>query len=89
MAEQQKNQPPLIAAERISKVFPVRPGLYGASERRFVRAVDRISLAIGKGETVGLVGESGSGKSTFGRLLIRLESPTGGSVHLNGDFLEI
>jgi oligopeptide transport system ATP-binding protein len=84
MTDPRQQPKPLIEAKRISKVFPVRPGLYGASEKRFVRAVDRISLAIGQGETVGLVGESGSGKSTFGRLLIRLETPTGGTVHFNG-----
>jgi oligopeptide/dipeptide ABC transporter ATP-binding protein len=85
MTDSQKQLEPLVETKRISKVFPARPGLYGASEHRFVRAVDRISLSINQGETVGLVGESGSGKSTFGRLLIRLESPTGGTVHFNGE----
>lgn len=45
-----------------------------------VRALDDVTLAIGKGEIVGLVGESGSGKTTLCRVLIGLTPPTTGSV---------
>jgi len=75
--------PPLVEAREVSKLFPTRPGLYGHSSSRFVRAVDRVSLSINRGEIVGLVGESGCGKSTLGRLLIRLESPTAGTIHFD------
>jgi peptide/nickel transport system ATP-binding protein len=47
-------------------------------------AVDRVSLAIKSGEVLGLVGESGSGKSTLGRLMLRLTSPSSGSVEFDG-----
>lgn len=47
-------------------------------------AVDHVSFAIAPGEILGLVGESGSGKSTTGRMVLRLEEPSGGSVHFEG-----
>jgi oligopeptide/dipeptide ABC transporter ATP-binding protein len=49
-----------------------------------VRAVDGVSLAIGRGETFAIVGESGCGKSTLGRLLLRLIEATSGDVRYEG-----
>ena len=49
-----------------------------------IRAVDRVSIDIGRGETYGLVGESGSGKSTLGRVSLRLYKPTKGRVIFDG-----
>ncbi|WP_263408185.1 ATP-binding cassette domain-containing protein [Terriglobus tenax] len=49
-----------------------------------VRVVDKVSLSIARGETLGLVGESGSGKSTVARMMLRLIEPTSGSVHFDG-----
>lgn len=48
-----------------------------------VRAVDGVSFSIARGETLGLIGESGCGKSSVGRSLVRLVTPTAGSVRLN------
>ncbi len=62
--------------------FRVGRGLFGA--RDVLRAVDDVSLSIGRGETLALVGESGSGKTTVGRCVVRLLEPTGGSVVLLG-----
>ena len=49
-----------------------------------VRAVDGVSFAIFRGETLGLVGESGCGKSTVGRCLLRLIEPTAGEIKFEG-----
>jgi oligopeptide/dipeptide ABC transporter ATP-binding protein len=49
-----------------------------------VTAIDDVSLEIAQGQTFGLVGESGCGKSTIGKMLLRLEEPTAGTVAFAG-----
>jgi len=67
--------------------FPVRVGFFRAmveTEKRFVKAVDRISFTIAPGEILALVGESGCGKTTTGRTLLGLEKMTGGEILYKG-----
>jgi oligopeptide transport system ATP-binding protein len=73
----------LLEVEELKVHFPVRPDWRGRPTAH-VRAVDGLNLSIRKGETVGLVGESGCGKSTLGRAIVRLETPTQGSVRFEG-----
>jgi peptide/nickel transport system ATP-binding protein len=73
---------PLLQVSGLTKHFPVRGELFGA--RRTVRAVDNVSFAIAKGETVGIVGESGCGKSTTARLLMHLMKRDAGEIVYDG-----
>jgi oligopeptide transport system ATP-binding protein len=67
--------------------FTQRSGSILTSGRHTVRAVDGVSLALEKGEILGLVGESGCGKSTLSRTVMQLIPSTSGSVILDGDDL--
>ena len=73
----------LVRAESLVKEFTVRRG-FVRGERHTLRAVDRVSFTVRRGETVALVGESGSGKTTTGRLLLRLLEPSAGRVVFEG-----
>lgn len=74
---------PLLQADNLVMHFPgPSRGLFQG--RKVVRAVDNISLKINEGKTLGLVGESGCGKSTVARLLMRLLTPTSGTILLSG-----
>jgi oligopeptide/dipeptide ABC transporter ATP-binding protein len=79
----------MIEALDLAKHYPgarsLRQALRG--EKRSVRAVDGVDLRLERGESVGLVGESGSGKTTIGRLLLKLTSPTSGSLAFEGEDL--
>jgi peptide/nickel transport system ATP-binding protein len=74
---------PLLEVAGLKKHFPVRGGLLGGVTAT-VHAVDGVTFAIGRGETLALVGESGCGKSTVGRTILRLTEPTEGEVYLDG-----
>ena len=78
------NNDVLLDAVELVKHFPVRSSSFSRASGDHVHAVDGVSLAVHRGETLGIVGESGCGKSTLGRLLVRLHEPTSGTVTFDG-----
>ncbi|MBB3950004.1 ABC transporter ATP-binding protein [Aureimonas jatrophae] len=74
---------PLLVVAGLRKYFPIRGGVLNRVQRH-VHAVEDVSFTVNRGEVVGLVGESGSGKTTVGRTILRLETPTAGSVSFAG-----
>jgi len=73
----------LLDARGLSKTFSSGRG----GNRRDVRAVQDVDIAVAPGETLGLVGESGSGKSTTGRILLHLIDADAGTAIFRGEDL--
>jgi len=73
----------IVEAYGVKKYFRVK-GSFLEKERRYIKAIDGVSIKIEKGEIYSLVGETGSGKTTFGRILIGLIEPTEGTVKIDG-----
>lgn len=74
---------PLLEVTDLTKHFPMDGGFLSRTTE-WVRAVNGVSFAVGRGESLGLVGESGCGKSTLARLVVRLLKPTGGTIRFSG-----
>ena len=70
-------QAPVLKVNDVSVTFALPDGLP-------LRAVNRVSLAVARGETLGIVGESGSGKTTLGKMVLALQSPDEGEIQLLG-----
>jgi peptide/nickel transport system ATP-binding protein len=77
----------LVEVTDLQVHFPIKRGVFIDRTVGHVHAVDGVSLSIRRGETYGLVGESGCGKTTFGRGLLRLVEPTGGTALFDGEDL--
>lgn len=69
----------LLEVKSLKKYFPIEKGFW-RKLAGYVKAVDKVSFYIKKGETLGLVGESGCGKTTLGRCILRAIEPTEGRI---------
>jgi oligopeptide/dipeptide ABC transporter ATP-binding protein len=74
---------PLLEVEDLSKTFTIRRG-FPVAKTSLVRALDRVSFQVARGEALGIVGESGCGKSTTARVALRLTEADGGRVRFDG-----
>ena len=79
----ERESTPLLELSDVKVHFPIRKGVLQRVVD-YTRAVDGVSLSIGRGETYALVGESGSGKSTLGRAILNLETTVGGTIKFEG-----
>jgi microcin C transport system ATP-binding protein len=78
------DQPVVMSTDDLKVWFPIKRGLLRKTVGH-IKAVDGVTLAVRKGETLGVVGESGSGKTTLGLALLRLISSDGPIVFLGSD----
>jgi len=73
----------LVNVMSLTKIYTLKRNIFSRSAQ-FVTALYDANFQISDGEVFGLVGESGSGKTTCGRILSRLEEPTGGQIFIEG-----
>jgi len=76
-----------VKVEGLRKLFPISRSMFRKADD-FVHAVDDVTFEIKAGRSLGLVGESGCGKTTTGRILVKLEDATEGSVQIRDQALD-
>lgn len=85
-------QIPVLTVSDVRRHYPQKKDYVRADGTKIknavVKAVDGVSFSLPKGKIMGVIGESGCGKSTLGRLLVRLEKCTAGTIFLNDTDVE-
>ncbi|MGQ9515827.1 MAG: dipeptide ABC transporter ATP-binding protein [Anaerolineae bacterium] len=88
LCDKPAGEEPILKVEGLKTYYPMPftsvRSLIGLEKRRYVRAVDGVSLSVDCGYTLGIVGESGCGKSSLARTIVGLEAPTGGKMEFLG-----
>ncbi len=83
-AAEEDGKEPILKVDNLKTYYEQQSksvlSLFGLGEKRYVKAVDDVSMNVPTGKTVGIVGESGCGKSTLAKTLVGLESPTDGKA---------
>jgi peptide/nickel transport system ATP-binding protein len=86
----QRDEEPLVDVDRLIKHFGLSRGVTDrllGRDPNPVRAVDDVSFTINRGDVMGIAGESGCGKTTLAKLLVRLHTPTDGTITFDGQDL--
>jgi len=83
--ELQYSNPAVLEIQNLSKVYSDK-GFFGKGTE--IKALDKVSLELFQGESLGIVGESGCGKSTLSKCIIQLEKQTQGDVIYQGENIE-
>ncbi len=81
----ENNNQNLLEVTGLKKYFNINVGMFKSKP---LKAVDDVSFAIKRGETLGLVGESGCGKTTVGRTILNLYKPTAGEIKFDGKVIK-
>jgi len=76
--------PAAVELRDVSLTYRSSGGFLGLRQKSF-EAVKAVTFSARRGEMLGIVGESGSGKSSIARLIVGLEHPSSGTVHVNGN----
>jgi peptide/nickel transport system ATP-binding protein len=80
--------PTMLSGKDVRVTYKLKKGGLFDATYHDLHAVDKLSLELKRGETLGLVGESGSGKTTFGQALIRLLNPQEGEISFAGERID-